>query len=363
MGNVLNKNLKGKNYYEIESGLLRELHEDYHERIDDYQYSSIDELMATLAKSLTDSSLTAVKQGLASKEDEKQHGFGLLDQYDVACLAAYIDFARAHRVLNDAQKITIEIREEDTKMYILLPLSASLIHSVALSKPTRKQQGEGAIPSSEGLLVSQDKRANYLWVHSEDWANERFLNKATGPYLCGQKMGMSKFVSLSSSVPTTKEEALVALGLKGYPAFDVKGQALYVIQAAVTDEVLATSQPMIPLIYKAKKELAPSAAVAAGAAKPTVDEKNDGEKKEPAVAETTSYEWVLPDNFGANTIPGFTSGGKSEVVIHTFEVEAKDLDDLRNKGVSVARLMDAASTHAASAAPSSLAPAASPASS
>jgi len=340
MGNVLNKNLKGKNYYEVEPKLLQTLYEDYHERIDDHQYSSIEELLIELAKGVTDSALTAVRLGLARKEDEKQRGVGVLDQYDLACLAAYIDFARAHKVLGDHEKIQVEIREEERKLYVLLPLTASLIHSVSLttSKPSAsvpipvsgaKPAGEGAspTPSSEGIPAAQDKRAYYLWVHSEDWAKQRFVNKASGPYLCGQFMGSSKFVSLSSGVPKTKEQALEALGLKGYEAFDRPGEDLYVVEAAVSDEILAATQPMIPLIYKSKQESVPQ------------DEKGapDGDRKEQS-GETTSYEWILPDNFGANTIPGFTSGGKSEVVIHTFEVDAKDLDDLRSKGVSVARL-------------------------
>ncbi|MNT24795.1 hypothetical protein D3C72_1602910 [compost metagenome] len=153
-------------------------------------------------------------------------------------------------------------------------------------------------------LIQKVGDQKFMWTHEEGWAKERFLENKSGVYLCGQFMGSSKFTTLGDFAPTaTKEQVLQKLGLKGYPDFDKPGN-FYVLSAVSKGLDI---KPMVPVIYKWIG--------------------NDGH-------------WELATNFGLNSIPGYTSGGMSEVVIHTFTVPAKDLSELSEKGVSIRTFPD-----------------------
>jgi len=214
---------------------------------------------------------------------------GDLDQPDLVQLLSYFSQflpSVGHHTMKGERPAHVEIRvEDDYRLYVLVEISDSCVGLASDSQLT--------------------------WVHDDAWANERFVSKPAnqGPYLCGALPGKSKFVSLVQfRDTTTKEEALVLLGLKGYPVFDKPGP-LYVVTCSLTGEVMEKAMPMVPLIYKIR-----DGEGAAGS--------NGGQKA-----------WKVADNFGANTVPGFTSGGSAEVVICTFKVEATDLVELKGKGI------------------------------
>lgn len=218
---------------------------------------------------------------------------------DLVKIYAYLnDFALTNK-FSSSQKIPLEIRIEGWRLYGLIPLSMSLIGSL-------------------GDLLT--------WVHDEAWAKERFIEKVNGPYLCGQFLTKSKFVSLSKiNETTTKEQALQLLGLKGYPDFDKPGN-LYVITCEPTSEILHLTKPLVPILYKLEYFFFFFFFLYFFFERKTTIINFFLKKRE-------NGEWKSATDFGDNTIPGFTSGGLSEVVINTFEIEAENIQELAKKGI------------------------------
>lgn len=217
------------------------------------------------------------------KAIEENSNTKLVTQEDLSTLLGYIDFLEGRGI--NTRNMPLEIRIEGTgasaKSYFLTDVRHSLIGSV--------------------------EKQEFLWTHDEGWAKERFLENKSGEYLCGQWMGTSKFVTLGKmDGDITKRQVLEKLGLIGYPKFDKPG-AFYLVSAMATPERIKDLNPMVPLIYKW-----PGA---------------DGS-------------WELASNFGVDTIPGFTSGGMSEVVIPTFTVKAADLTALKKQNVYIREFND-----------------------
>eukprot|EP00662_Eupelagonemidae_sp_cell21_P037987 gene37987-62810_t len=144
------------------------------------------------------------------------------------------------------------------------------------------------------------------------WRCDRAHTAGTDFGLCGQFLGKSKFVSAADSFPATKGQALDALGLRGYDAFDKPG-TLHVVRAELPAELMKEARPLIPVLYQVGR-------AAEGASEP--------ERWEPEL------------NFQDGTVPGYTSGLKCELVIRTFKVTAASIDDLRSEGVQCVALGD-----------------------
>jgi hypothetical protein len=235
-----------------------------------YESWSFDRLFNELKQTVEASSIETIQTILKDHPADN-----LLTRDDLAQMVGYVQFLKEVGI--DATNMPLELRIEGKpgkeKAYLLTDLKFSLIQKVGDQK--------------------------YVWSHEAGWAKERFLENISKVYLCGQFMGMSKFVTLGTFGPkTTKEQVLQKLGLKGYPDFDKPGP-FYLITANPKDRAFT---PKVPLLYKWIG--------------------NDGK-------------FEIATNFGKDSIPGFTSGGMSEVIMPTFTVEAANLVELGNQGVSV----------------------------
>eukprot|EP00931_Biecheleriopsis_adriatica_P073103 TRINITY_DN47459_c0_g1_i1.p1 TRINITY_DN47459_c0_g1~~TRINITY_DN47459_c0_g1_i1.p1 ORF type:complete len:274 (-),score=36.85 TRINITY_DN47459_c0_g1_i1:96-809(-) len=184
-----------------------------------------------------------------------------------------------------AAPLQIELRVEDWKAYILVPPHATLL-------------GE-----------CQGKTLAY--VHGPLWAKPRFQDEGGADFgLCGQWLGKSKFVAPyadRSLIPKSKEEALLAFGLKGYDMFDKPGGHLYMVEIFVDPAMLEKACLGVPLVYKV------------GAA-------DDLHAERPS-------RWQPAQHFQEGTIPGFT-GLRAELVMRTFVLHAKTVADLKSAGVT-----------------------------
>lgn len=182
----------------------------------------------------------------------------------------------------------VEVRVEGWKAYALVPPEDSFVGAVA-GRPL-------------------------LWVHDEAWATARFGTPGGPDFgLCGQFVGRSKFVSAADAFPATKGDALDALGLRGYDAFDKPG-TLHVVHAQLPPALSAEAQPLVPVLY--------------------LEGRNDN-----ADAAQPSH-WVPAPNFQEGTVPGYTSGLKCELVIKSFRVEAASVAELAEKGLRCVALGD-----------------------
>lgn len=202
----------------------------------------------------------------------------------------YADFAR--EVLGREGLLPLDIRVEGWKAYALVPPQWGLIRTV------------------EGQSL--------LWVHDEAWAHARFFDGGEELGLCGQWPGRSKFVTPCRDFPSSKDDALDSLGLRGYPEFDKPG-TLYVVRAEVNADIMEKAAPAVPLLYQI------------GAA----------DSQEAAVPER----WSPSAHFQEGTIPGFTSGLKAELVMQTFRMNVSSAAELADDGVSCQGLEDSGKFH------------------
>jgi hypothetical protein len=243
---------------------------------DKIQYKDLDNeaLIKLLQGLLDEKSLQGIKESLRA---------GQLSQIDLCTLVAYFkDFLQKFNQ-QKSENSGVIITVEGEKLYGLCSINDSLLSG-----------------------AHDEKR--FCWVHDEAWAKERFIEKApdqkpVGKYLCGQFLGKKKFVGLSTinEKEISKQEALELLGLVGYPAFDKPGN-LYLITCQANQAIWDLAQPHVPLFYKLKNQ--------------------------------ETGKWETASHFGEDTIPGFTQKGTPEVVINTFTVEAKNLNELKAKGVT-----------------------------
>lgn len=192
---------------------------------------------------------------------------------------AYADFAR--KVLEQPASLSVEVRVEGWKAYVLVPPESGLIGTV-----------------SERTL---------LWVHDEAWVEARFRDEGPDLGLCGQFLGRSKFVTPSAALPASKGDALDALGLRGYEAFDKPG-TLHVVRALLTPALMEQAAPMVPLLYNVGCAADPSAA--------------------------TPEAWAPELHFQEGAVPGFTSGLCAELVMKTFKLDVSSVAELSEHGVS-----------------------------
>lgn len=169
-------------------------------------------------------------------------------------------------------RVPLELRVEGSWVYVLVPMEHTLLRHL--------------------------DHTELNFVHDSAWAEERFLQNRSGRYLIGQKLGLSKFATLADLPKTlTKSAAIDALALNGYPAFDKPG-TLYLVRVGA--EAARDAEPMVPLVYS----------------------RIDGGPRSAR-------------SFGVRTVPGFTSGGKAEVVFRSFELSASDLSGLAERGVRI----------------------------
>lgn len=201
-------------------------------------------------------------------------------------LLAYADFAQ--QVLLEPAPLTIRVRVEGWKAYVLQPLPGGLIRNV-------------------------DIRSSLLWTHDEAWARDRFFDGGSNLGLCGQFMERSKFVTPCVEFPGSKAAALDALGLRGYPEFDKPG-TLYVVRAEMNANILEKAQPSVPLLYQVAEASSPEA--------------------------SAPERWKPCMHFQEGTIPGFTSGLMAELVVNTFQVDASSAAELAELGVCCTGLKD-----------------------
>jgi len=269
-------------HYDFSIGVLKILNQEYEACIKQFEKLDTDQLLNELEQWLDGQSYNSLESRVLASSKESIEKKSIND-HDLQRILGYTKFIKNKGI--SVEPLRLEYREEGPRAYLLVPVSQSFILQLMDTK--------------------------LVWVHDEIWAKERFIDKKlnSGPYLCGQQLGLSKFVSLSKEMgpQTLKESALVALGLKGYAAFDKPG-FLYLIVADTNDDILKLAQPKVPILYK--------------------------------VMEKETGKWSISPHFGENSIPGFTSGGKSEVVINTFQVDAMDKSDLDKKGVRVYILGD-----------------------
>jgi len=255
--------------YDFPINKLQALNREYESFIKKFSTLSSVQLLEETKQRVDHESFQTLKSKIVDK--------GVIDFNDLKYICGYTEFIRNYNI--SKEPLQLEFREEKNRAYLLIPIQQSFI-----------------------IKLSIDSKI--VWVHDEQWAKERFVDKKpnSGPYLCGQLLGLSKFVSLSKemSSKTSKEQALVALGLKGYVAFDKPGY-LYLVCADTNDNILRLAKPKVPILYKIQENSV----------------------------------WATAQHFGENSIPGFTSGGKSEVVINTFLIDAVDITDLDKKGVKL----------------------------
>mmetsp|Transcript_21110 Transcript_21110/g.46527 ORF Transcript_21110/g.46527 Transcript_21110/m.46527 type:complete len:272 (-) Transcript_21110:50-865(-) len=234
------------------------------------QHSARDkeELLQILCDRLTDEASAALK-GICQEP-------AVLGAAELARLCGHLDFVAA-RGIQCLDPLPLEVRVEGTKAYVLAPPSCCLVGEVG--------------------------GTSLLWVHDEAWAAQRFVTGGADFGLCGQRLGLSKFVTCTKSPPCTKGAALDLLGLRGYAAFDKPGKLHLVCAEGETIQALA--QPMVPLLYMWAES---------------------GDASE-------ATRWVPASHFQEGTVPGYTSGLVAELVMRTFQVPAATSEELASKGV------------------------------
>lgn len=229
-------------------------------------------LFAELGRFITTSSITTIRELMARNN-------GTFTTEDLRALLSYFKvLANNHKEL---ENVRLEFRDEDWMFYVLLEIDDSLVP----------------------LMYSSLHLTPVLTItHDHDWAESRFVNKATGPYLVGQQLSRSKFAAVAEIDESANQgQVLDLLGLRGYPVFD-NGKGLYVISLKMNQEFLAKFRPKVAILYKIKQE--------------------DGTFR-------------TADHFLEGSFPGFTSGGLQEVVIETAEIPASNLDDLKRQGFNL----------------------------
>lgn len=255
-----------------------ELHQDLVQRSQKYSAHSLEKLLSDLGNRLAPESSAQLRKMMSEFA-----GKDLVTQSDLAKLQGYMDFLESRGI--SAKSFPLEIRVEgkpgSQKAYILTDVDKSLI---------RDAKGE-----------------TLAWTHDEAWAKERFYDNTSGNYLLGQWPGTSKFVALGKfPANPTKSQMLERLGLKGYPAFDKPGP-FYVVSADLSPLRYDQLKPKVPFMYKWTDD---------------------------------NGKFVVANNFGDQTIPGFTSGGSAEVIIPTFQEKAGNLAELEQKGVRISAYND-----------------------
>ncbi len=229
----------------------------------------------------------------------------IINQQDLIWINGYIDFTLKNK-LNKA-KFEMELRIEK---------------SPTITSPER-QFAYILVPPECTLIGKLEKNTYLLWWHDYQWASERFLKPLKGPYLCGQDRGISKFASLIEASdnlmkrPITKEirrelnqllgfqtgskeEILQVFGLSDYKWFESTPE-LYLMAVECTKNMLTITKPKVPLLYKVFYK----------------------------------HRWERQQNFGEQTIPGFTHGGLSEVVICSFELGGTSKQLLDQSGLLI----------------------------
>lgn len=220
-------------------------------------------------------------------ESLKRHCSGPVPAFQATDLQRVLGWAVfSQEFLAIAAPLRIELRIEGWKAYILVPPHATLLGDCC------------------GKTLA--------YVHGPSWAMPRFQDEASPDFgLCGQWLGKGKFVAPyvdSSLIPRSKEDALLAFGLKGYEMFDKPGGHLYMVEIVLDPAMIEMAQPAVPLVY------------------------NIGVADDPD-AQTPSR-WMPQQHFQEGTLPGFTSGLRAEIVMRTFVVQGKTVADLRSSGVS-----------------------------
>jgi len=257
-------------FYELSTERRKGLAREYQEFVDHWRKESAPSLVARLQRHLNSVDFNRLRSFLSDNKNQ------LVTRADLAVLCGYLDFLRSEGISID--KFPLEIRVEKNgsggKAYFLTDIEHSLVGN----------------PLGKAIA----------WTHDDEWARERFLKNHSGNYLLGQTLGTSKFVTLGTFPPNlTKKEMLQKLGLVGYAKFDKPGP-FYLVSVDVTKKRLSQLKPKVPVLYKWTND---------------------------------SGDFEMASHFDEDSIPGFTSGGLSEVVIPTFTAKAKDLADLAKNGI------------------------------
>ena len=281
--------MKMARYFKIPKDRLEQLYHEWSELCDNWENKDVTELL--------------VKPELKRLHEAVQNN--IINQQDLIRINGYIDFTLKNK-FNKA-KFEIELRIEK---------------SPTITSPNR-QFAYILIPPECTLIGKLEQNTYLLWWHDSQWASERFLKPIKGPYLCGQEQGISKFASLIEAsdnlmkTPITqeirreinqllgfqtgsKEEILHVFGLSDYKWFESTPE-LYLMALECTKNMLTIIKPKVPLMYK-------------------VFYKNRWEKQQ---------------NFGEHTVPGFTRGGLSEVVIRSFELKGTSRQPLDQSGLLI----------------------------
>ncbi len=219
----------------------------------------------------------------------------ILNRQDLIKICGYFKFADKNNINISNVHIELRVEKSPTKdaptrefAYILIPIECTFIGQM-------------------------EDNTSLIWWHDQEWAKTRYFEPSQGPYLCGQQIGISKFVSLAhlskdegieslrnSNIRKKvchalglkkgiREELLRVFGLEDYPWFE-KTPVIYLMTVQDLEYIFQSANPKVALLYK---------------------EKSNGS-------------WEKRQNFGENTIPGFTSGGISEAVIRSFEIDGKN---------------------------------------
>lgn len=116
-----------------------------------------------------------------------------------------------------------------------------------------------ALATPEATLLGGCSDKSLAYVHGPTWAADRFQNEGGPDFgLCGQWEGKSKFVAPyfdRSLMPRSKEEALLAFGLKGYDMFDHPGKPLYLVHIKLNEAILQQARPAVPLVTILEKQM------------------------------------------------------------------------------------------------------------
>ena len=170
---------------------------------------------------------------------------------DMVDIVSYRNFANKHGINLKSWNLECRIEASPTPsnpdrkfLYLLMPVEMSFIGSI-------------------------DSHACFLWWHDADWATKRYINPTRGPYICGQNLGISKFVSITALSPKAmkgriqdsnikseilrtfnldsekKSDILTKFGLNGTEWFE-KSPELYLITIQCTKDILRMSQPKVP---------------------------------------------------------------------------------------------------------------------
>ncbi len=259
----------------LEDSLHRKLGKEYLEAVQSFKGQNGHGLIEALDHVTSQPSMRSIAD--ARRE-------GRFDEQDLRQLLGYHKFALHHALIKPTEIMPVEVRREEWMTYGLI--------------------------SPKQTFLGDISRNPLAWSHNVEWATQRFTEKDhttagfhgnPGKYLCGQRMGKSKFVTVAE-IPTgiSSDELRKMFALEGDPTF--AGQ-LFIVRAQIPEALSVEVAAKVPVCYKVKD--------------------ND--------MWATYPQFLRPPH----AVPGYTSGGKGEVVINTFEIPANNLDELAAKGVTI----------------------------